>query len=565
MNMVDSNSLPPETPGEMVEDSETSPSCRGHLVVDLGTSYTVVTLYDIVKGQYRFISRGTSLTTARAPWFDLKLGFIFAVNQIAEATGRRLINSQGYLICPSRLDGSGVDCFGVVASAADPLRTVLIGLLEDVSLASARKALKTIYSLEMDRFSLSDNRSDHRKLESLLMRDIDLAVIVGGSDGGSDRRLLDQVETLSIALDLLDDFRRPRVLYAANVDLRQEVTEDLRELSDVLVTDNIRPSIDYEDIDEIISLFATEYMRQKFLSLPGNEGIRDASTLPTLPTAHAFGGIMEYFSSLHQGKVVGLDIGSGSVSLVVSDPGEIDLFVRSDLGLGSPIANVLKKNRLAEIYSWTDGQTRSTEVRDFILNKSIMAHTLPQDPKELVIEQAIAGLLTHEIASELNNTSHVTKNGKLGPIKLLVLRGGILTKSPSDGYPLLAVIDGLKPVGVFRVLTDTSDVLPAMGLMATHNPQLVVQVLDSGVLTDVGWVVVADGKGELGKPVLRLSMDLGGGKSVKRDIKYGALELIRLAPGTFAELMLQPAAGIDIGKVRGNQQNTRSMEVHSDC
>lgn len=550
--MTDSANLTSTPQDTTIEETESSPSCGSHLVVDFGTSYTVATLYDIVDGQYRFISRGSSLTTVGAPWYDVKFGLQVAVNRISESTGRKVLNSQGYLICPSRMDGSGVDCFGIVVSVSDPLKTAFICLMEDPSLQSARKAMKTIYSLEVDHFSISDARSEHDKLESLLTNDIDLALIVGGSDGSTDQRLLEEIHTLSIALSLLDDFRQPQVIYAANSDLSEEVSEELKEETTVVVTENVRPTVDYEEIDDLIGLAASLNLKKKIITVPGLDGIRDPSKLPILPTAHAFGGITEYLASLLEGKVVGLDIGSGSVSLVVSDPGKIDLIVRSDLGLGAPISNILQKQGLADIYSWTDGQTRSTEVRDFILNKSIMPHTLPTENKELVIEQAISGLLTKEIVADLKDSDHLAKNGKLAGIKLLVLRGGILSKSPSIGYPLLAVLDGLQPVGVFRVVLDTADVLPAMGLLAAHNPQLVVQVLDNDVLTDVGWVVVADGQGELGKPAVRLTLELSDGELVKRDIKYGALELIRLPHGQKADLALQPAPNINIGEGPGN-------------
>jgi hypothetical protein len=109
------------------------------------------------------------------------------------------------------------------------------------------------------------------------------------------------------------------------------------------------------------------------------------------------------------------------------------------------------------------------------------------------------------------------------------------------------VIDGLQPTGIFRIVLDEYDVLPAMGLMATHNPKLVVQVLDSGVLKDVGWVIVADGQSELGRPVLRISLAKAGSEIIRRDVKYGGLHVIALAPEQQAELTVQPARNIDVG------------------
>jgi hypothetical protein len=311
--------------------------------------------------------------------------------------------------------------------------------------------------------------------------------------------------------------------------------------------------VDDEELDGIIGLLASTYTRQKISDIPGIEGIKDLSSLPVLPTAHAFGGITEFLAALYNGKVVGLDIGSGSVSLVISDPDNVDLIVRSDLGLGAPMVNVLKNIGLTDIFGWTDGHTRANEVRDYIYNKSLMAQTVPQNTKELILEQAIAGLLTKEIATGLTTGQHLTENGILESIKLLVLRGGILAKSPSPGYPLLAVIDGLQPTGVFKVVLDSHDTLPAMGLLATHNPQLVVQVLDSGVLTDIGWVVVASGQADMGSPALRLSLEIEGAATVQREVRFGDLELVPLAAGKVADLTLQPASSFDVGAGRGKR------------
>ncbi len=545
--MADLNDAPFEAYEEEAEETEEELACRSHLVVDIGHSYTTITLYESVDGSYRLSARGSSLTTARSPWFDINQGIRAAANQITQSTGRILLNPNGFLISPTRLDGTGVDCLGLTVSAADPLRAIIIGLLEDVSLASARKALRTIYGLEIDRFSLTDSRSEHKKLESILRSKADIALIVGGSDGASDTRLLELVDTVSIGLNLLDDFQRPRVIYAGNRDLRSLVTEKLSGLTDVYMAENIQPSVDVEQLDSLIDHLATAYGRYKIGELPGIEGIRDLCSMAVLPTSHTFGGIIEYFAALHGGLVAGLDIGSGSVSLVTAEAGRVNLTIRSDLGLGPPIVNALKNEGFSDIFSWTDGQTRADDVRDFIYNKSLMPHTVPQNIKEMNLEYAVTHLLVKEIVSEATGDPSFNMKGSLRPSKLLLLRGKILTEAPNLGHPILAVIDGLQPTGIFRIVLDEYDVLPAMGLMATHNPKLVVQVLDSGVLKDVGWVIVADGLSELGRPVLRISLAKAGSEMIRRDVKYGSLHVIALAPEQQAELTVQPARNIDVG------------------
>ena len=101
-----------------------------------------------------------------------------------------------------------------------------------------------------------------------------------------------------------------------------------------------------------------------------------AKTIIPIGPYHPLQEEPEFFRLHVEGeKVVGLDIGSGSVSLVVSDPDNVDLIVRSDLGLGAPMKNVLKNIGLTDIFGWTDGHTRANEVRDFIFNKSLMVLT----------------------------------------------------------------------------------------------------------------------------------------------------------------------------------------------
>ena len=85
MTMIESLELPSEEQDQVVEDQESFPGCRSHLVVDLGSSYTVATLYDIVEGQYRLVSRGISLTTMQAPWYDVQRGWLILHHLVGDS------------------------------------------------------------------------------------------------------------------------------------------------------------------------------------------------------------------------------------------------------------------------------------------------------------------------------------------------------------------------------------------------------------------------------------------------------------------------------------------------
>ena len=103
------------------------------LVADCGSIHTTVVLFDMVGGAYRLIARAAVPTTAHGPWFDVAQGVQQAISRISEITGRKLLSEQGRLIRPVRADGSGVDHFAAVASAAQPL-DVLDWVIDDIDL-----------------------------------------------------------------------------------------------------------------------------------------------------------------------------------------------------------------------------------------------------------------------------------------------------------------------------------------------------------------------------------------------------------------------------------------------
>ena len=117
-------------------DEQTSFEQQSFLVADCGNTNTVVALFDVVEGHYRLIARASVLTTTGAPWFDVSVGVKQAIQKITKITGRQLLYEHGVLISPERKDGTGVDKFTAVISAADSLQTLLVGLFEDVSLAT---------------------------------------------------------------------------------------------------------------------------------------------------------------------------------------------------------------------------------------------------------------------------------------------------------------------------------------------------------------------------------------------------------------------------------------------
>jgi hypothetical protein len=149
--------------------------------------------------------------------------------------------------------------------------------------------------------------------------------------------------------------------------------------------------------------------------------------------------------------------------------------------------------------------------------------------------------------------------GRLPAMNLLILRGGAFTNTPRPGQAILMALDALQPAGIFPVVMDRYALLPALGLLAVQNPKLVVQVLNGGVLEDLGWVIAPTGRGQAGEMVLNVRMESPGTGTLQIEVAYGTLEVLPLAPGQTAQLTLQPARRLDVGAGPGR---ARKVTVH---
>src|SRR4051794_29745234 len=128
------------------------------LAVDFGAANTRVLLFDTVESVYRFVGFGEAPSTVNAPYRDASEGLHHALQALQAVTGRQVLDEHAGLIMPATSDGRGVDRFVAPSSAGPAVRALLVGLLPDVSLASARRIAASSYINVLDTFSLGDTR-----------------------------------------------------------------------------------------------------------------------------------------------------------------------------------------------------------------------------------------------------------------------------------------------------------------------------------------------------------------------------------------------------------------------
>ncbi|MBU0511774.1 MAG: glutamate mutase L [Chloroflexi bacterium] len=523
------------------------------LAIDIGTVTTRALLFDVVGGSYRFIAAGIAPSTAGDPFGDAGEGVRRAFNHLEEITGRMLLGSDGNLIIPSRADGSGVDTFAVTLSAGPPMKAVVVGLLEDVSVDSACRLAETTYARVVEILSLNDRRKQDARIDTILRARPDLIIMAGGVEGGASLSVRKLLEAVGLACFLLPKGQRPQVLFAGNTAMQKEVKESLEPLAELYIAPNIRPTLEVEQLapaqTQVAQIFKKVRSKQ-ILSIPELDAWAKGRLIPT---SMAFGRIIRFLSRIYdQSKgVLGVDVGASSTTVVAAFNGKLTAGVYPHLGLGSGLDKLLQHTNLGKITRWLPVYVPDGRVRDYLYNKAAFPASLPATPDEMAIEQAIARqvmrMALQKVSGNFPQDASGSGAGLLPWLEPVVATGSVLTHAPTPGQSLLMLLDGLQPTGVTTILLDQNDLVSALGAAADVNPLLVVQVLGSNTILNLGAVIAPVGNARPGEPILRIRVTYEDGNESNVEVKNGSIEVLPLPLGQTANLRLQPLHRFDVG------------------
>jgi hypothetical protein len=524
------------------------------LAVEVGSVNTRALLFDTVEGSYRFLASGAAGTTAGAPMHDASEGVRHAIDRLQAISGRKVIGSNEGLIMPSNDNGSGIDRFVTTLSAGPPLKVVTVGLLEDVSLQSVNRLVSAVKSRIVETLSLNDNRRPEEQVDTILRLRPDVVIIAGGTDNGATRSVINLVNTLGMALELLPSNVKPHVIYAGNQELAQRVKEHIEPLAPISISPNVRPNLNYEQLAPAESILAGIYRNVYNDKILGIAELTKWAKGHLYPTSTAFGRVVRFYSKVYDPSrgVLGIDVGASSTTVASSFNGDLKLKVYPSLGLGEGISGMLKQMKLEKITRWIPLEVSDEYVINYLYNKSLHPLTLPATTIDLAIEQAVA---RQAMRAAMKDASLYFPKDIAGPssgeglpyFEPILVSGSVLAKAPTLAQSLLMVLDGLEPTGMTTILLDKNNIAPALGAAAGVNSTLAVQVLFSNAFIKLGTVIVPDGKARNGTPVVRIKITYDDGQDKTLEVRYGSLQVISLPVGRSAELRIQPLHRFDVG------------------
>ncbi len=545
------------------------------LATDCGSTTTKAILIEYNNGEYRLTHRGESPTTVEAPFEDVTKGVLNAITELEELSGRKILDGEK-IIRPAEAK-TGVDIYISTSSAGGGLQMMVGGVVKGMTGESAQRAALGAGAIVMDVLAANDGRLYHQKVKRIRQLRPDMILLSGGIDGGTISHVVELAEILEAANPkprLGIGYQLP-VIYAGNKKARDAIDERLGKKTDLTMVDNIRPTLEEENLkpsrDKIHDLFMEHVMAQA----PGYKKLMSWTDAPIMPTPGAVGEIIQKIADAEDICVVGVDIGGATTDVFSVFQKQFNRTVSANLGMSYSVCNVLAAAGIQNVMRWSHFDVDEEEMTNRIANKMIRPTTIPQTLDALKMEQAIArealrlsfeqhkefavslkGVQTERTISDAFEQSETGETlVDMMELDLLVGSGGVLSHAPRRHQAARMLVDAFLPEGVTQLAVDSIFMMPQLGVLSTVHAQAAIEVFERDCLIRLGTCIAPVGVQKQKKPVLSYHLTLPDGTVQKGDLMPGELKMIE-APYEPVKAHLTPAKNLDIGQGKGQEWET---------
>ena len=518
------------------------------LATDCGSTTTKAILIENINGEYRLTHRGEAPTTVEAPFEDVTRGVLNSIIELEELSGRTILD--GEKIITSEVTGrNGVDIYISTSSAGGGLQMMVAGVVKNMTGESAQRAALGAGSIVMDIIASNDGRKYHEKVKRIRELRPDMVLLSGGVDGGTKTHVVELAEILSAANPkprLGNNYKLP-IIYAGNKEARKEINKRLIDKTDLKMVENIRPTLDVENLqpsrDKIHDLFMEHVMAQA----PGYDKLTKWTDCPIMPTPGAVGEIIKKISEKDNISVVGVDIGGATTDVFSVFDGQFNRTVSANYGMSYSICNVLADAGIENVSRWIFQDLDENNLTNRIANKMIRPTTIPQTLEDLTIEQAIArealrlsfdqhkkfavSLKGIQQERTISDTFEQKMTGEtlvdLSKLDMIVGSGGVLSHAPRREQAFRMLVDSFLPEDITQVAVDSIFMMPQLGVLSSIHEKAAIEVFNKDCLVRLGSCIAPIGNANYGDAIMDYSLNVSG------DIKQGTLKV--------GELLLIPA------------------------
>jgi len=569
------------------------PDIKRIVATDCGSTTTKAILIEKnSSGEYRLVARGEAPTTVEKPFEDVTVGVLNAMTELEELTeatmppgydaGRRKLIKDGTVWRSLKegketvsLDGTlgGADMYVSTSSAGGGLQMMVAGVVRSMSAESAERAALGAGAILMDTLAVDDGRKDYQKVERLRQLRPDIILMSGGTDGGTKSHLIDMSEVIRRAdpKPRFGDMKLP-VIFAGNKEARNEVEEVLGHGISLKVVDNIRPTLDRENLDpardEIHELFLEHVMQQA----PGYSKLLEWASEEVMATPNAVGKLMKSYADQEGINILGVDIGGATTDVFSVFQGIYNRTVSANLGMSYSICNVLKETGIENIVRWLPFKIDPFEVRNRLRNKMIRPTTIPHTYEDLLIEQAVSrealrlAFIHHKsLARSLTGTQSQRDVGQIFDqaatgqtlinmmtLDMVIGSGGVLSHAPKRAQSALMMLDAYEPEGVTMMTVDSIFMMPHLGVLSEHLYEAAKQVFEFDCIVKCGHCIAPVGQVKPGDFAVKVS-----GDGVAETIMPGQIKVIPCGRHEYKNLTIEPSRNLDVGAGKGKPRTEK--------
>ena len=535
------------------------------LATDCGSTTTKAILIEYINNEYRLTYRGEAPTTVEAPFEDVTRGVLNSIIELEELSGRTILNGEK-IISPVK-ENKGVDVYISTSSAGGGLQMMVGGVVKNMTGESAQRAALGAGSIVMDILASNDKRLYHEKVKRIRELRPDMVLLSGGVDGGTISHVVELAEIIKTANPrprLGMNYKLP-IIYAGNKKAQDNIKKTLKDVSDLIVVPNIRPTLEKENLkpsrDKIHELFMEHVMAQA----PGYNKLMEWTDHPIMPTPGAVGEIIKKISEAENISVVGVDIGGATTDVFSVFSGEFNRTVSANLGMSYSICNVLAEAKVENVSRWVPFKTNDNILTNRIANKMIRPTTIPQTLEDLKIEQALArealrlSFVQHkEFAVSLKGiqqerTISDTFDQKMSGetivdminLDLIVGSGGVLSHAPRRSQSMRMLIDSFQPEGITQIAVDSIFMMPQLGVLSTFHEKAALEVFHKDCLIRLGSCISPVGNIKKNNTLLTYEINVNN-NLYKGKLNFGDLICIEALHGEY-DCKLKPNKYMDVG------------------
>ncbi|MDQ3780029.1 MAG: hypothetical protein M3354_05730 [Chloroflexota bacterium] len=205
----------------------------------------------------------------------------------------------------------------------------------------------------------------------------------------------------------------------------------------------------------------------------------------------------------------------------------------------------LTAEEITEAVRWLPFPVAASDLLAWVVNRSIRPWTVPYQPRDLLIEQALARQIARRGLAEIVRAN---------PLALsdtdLVIGGPMFYRGGQPGSAALALLDSIDVVpngGVLDLVLDRDGLLAVAGALEGLDPACATDIAEFDGLSHLGSAVILGGSTAGDELACRGELHREKGEPIAFSVAAGNLEVLPLRYGETASLVIRPERRFSVG------------------